>query len=29
VRSQPAKPETKPAPEVPKPPAPQGKEVPQ
>jgi preprotein translocase subunit SecG len=29
VRSQPAKPEAKPAPELPKPPAPQGKEVPQ
>jgi preprotein translocase subunit SecG len=29
VRTQPAKPETKPAPEAPKPPAPQGKEVPQ
>jgi preprotein translocase subunit SecG len=28
-RTTPAKPETKPAPEVPKPPAPQGKEVPQ
>ena len=29
VRTQPAKPEAKPAPEVPKPPAPPGKEVPQ
>jgi preprotein translocase subunit SecG len=29
VRSQPVKPETKPAPELPKPPAPPGKEVPQ
>jgi preprotein translocase subunit SecG len=29
VRNQPAKPETKPAPEVPKPPSPPGKEVPQ
>jgi preprotein translocase subunit SecG len=29
VRTQPAKPEPKPAPEAPKPPAPQGKEVPQ
>ena len=29
VRTQPAKPEAKPAPELPKPPAPQGKEVPQ
>jgi preprotein translocase subunit SecG len=29
VRTQPVKPETKPAPEAPKPPAPQGKEVPQ